>query len=81
MGKVKMTETCKNCKNTFYSGIWMSPQFSDEKVLLFCSEKCRDEYIKIRLNRIKIEYPKYYRRLSKDGEEKIVENYLKDKHE
>lgn len=81
MVRVKMTENCKNCKNSFDSGIWLSPQFKDEKVLLFCSEKCRDEYIKMKLRRIKIEYPKYYQRLAKDGEERVVEKYLKDKHE
>lgn len=72
---------CKNCKNTFESGIWISPQFKDEKVLLFCSEKCKNEYIQMKLRRIKEEYPKYYEKLAKNGEEKIVENFLKDKHE
>lgn len=36
---IKMTETCKTCKKEYVSGIWMSPQFVDEKVLLFCSLK------------------------------------------
>ena len=74
-----MGNTCKNCKNEFDSGIWISPQFKDEKVLLFCSDKCKDEYIKMKLRRIGEEYPKYYGKLAKDGKDKIVENYLNDK--
>ena len=58
-----MTETCKTCKEQFDYGIWMSSQFADEKVLLFCSEKCKKEYIKQKLKRIKTEYPKYYDKL------------------
>ena len=58
-----MTEKCKNCCKEFESGIWVSPQFTDEKVLLFCSEKCKNEYIKIKLERIKVNYPKYYGKL------------------
>lgn len=74
-------ETCKNCKNTFESGIWMSSQFKYEKVLLFCTEKCKNEYVQMKLRRIKEEYPKYYEKLAKNGEEKIIENFLKNKHE
>lgn len=55
-----MSETCKTCKKEFSSGIWLSPQFPDEKVLLFCSEACKMEYINMKLRRIKEEYPKYY---------------------
>jgi len=73
--------SCKNCKNKFDSGIWISPQFKDEKVLLFCSNKCKSEYIQMKLRRIKEEYPKYYDKLAKNGEARIVENFLKDKHE
>jgi ribosomal protein L24E len=60
-----MQETCKTCKEKVESGIFLSPQFSDEKVLLFCSEKCRDEHIKAKLERIKSSYPKYYEKLKK----------------
>ncbi|MEA3248345.1 MAG: hypothetical protein U9Q73_01430 [Nanoarchaeota archaeon] len=38
----------------------MAPQFADEKVLLFCSEKCKREYLKMKLKRIRTEYPRYY---------------------
>lgn len=38
-----MSETCKTCKKKFDSGIWIAPQFADERVLLFCSEKCKRE--------------------------------------
>lgn len=60
-----MSETCKTCRKKFNSGVWLSPQFKDERVLLFCSEKCKQEYIKIKLNRIKVEYPKYYEKIMK----------------
>ena len=43
----------------------MTPQFADEKVLLFCSEKCKKEYIKMKLERIKAEYPGYYKKMMK----------------
>lgn len=58
-----MTEKCKTCKKQFNSGIWLAPQFRDEKVLLFCSNKCKKEYIKMKLRRIKMNYPGYYARL------------------
>ena len=72
-----MNETCKTCKKKFDSGIWMASQFADEKVLLFCSEKCKEEYIEMKLRRIKVNYPKYYEKIkngkvrfySKTGEE------------
>src|SRR3989344_6059169 len=63
-----MTETCKFCKQELNSGIWLSPQFTDEKVLLFCSEKCKEEYLKKKLERIKIEYPNYYEKIKKATE-------------
>jgi len=63
-----MSEPCKNCHEDFESGIWMAPQFKDEKVLLFCSEKCKKEYIKTKLRRIKINYPGYYTKLKKKNE-------------
>ena len=43
----------------------MTQQFADEKVLLFCSEKCKKEYIKMKLERIKAEYPGYYKKMMK----------------
>ena len=60
-----MGETCKNCRKNFDSGIWMSPQFKDERVLLFCSDKCKNKYIKMKLKRIKINYPMYHKKLVK----------------
>jgi len=63
----KMTETCKICRKKFDSGIWIAPQFVDERVLLFCSEKCKKEYLKKKFNRIKTEYPKYYDKIMKSS--------------
>jgi len=60
-----MSETCKTCRKKFNSGIWLSAQFKDEKVLLFCSEKCKKEYLKIKLNRIKVNYPRHHKKIMK----------------
>ena len=68
-----MTETCKTCRREFNSGIWMSPQFKDEIVLLFCSEKCKNEYIDMKLRRIKVNYPNYYKKIK----DRKVEFYSK----
>ena len=65
-----MSEICKTCHKEFDSGIWMSPQFADEKVQLFCSEKCKDKYIKMKLERIKVNYPKYYQKMIKQPQKK-----------
>ena len=62
-----MSEICKTCRKLFDSGIWISPQFIEEKVLLFCSDKCKKDYLKKKLNRIKIEYPKYYDKIIKSS--------------
>jgi ribosomal protein L24E len=62
-----MTKKCKFCGKEVDSGIWISPQFKDEKVLLFCSDRCKNKYIKAKLKRIKIEYPKYYSKLIKNA--------------
>ncbi len=66
-----MAETCKTCRKKFDSGIWLAPEFVDEKVLLFCSEKCKKRYLKERLNKIKIEYPRHYRKI-KEGKIKSI---------
>jgi len=63
--KTLLDKQCKTCKKQVKSGIWMAPQFADEKVLLFCSEECKEEYIKMKLNRIKTSYPKYYDKVMK----------------
>ncbi|MFH1276732.1 MAG: hypothetical protein ABIH82_06490 [Candidatus Woesearchaeota archaeon] len=60
-----MSETCKTCKEQFDSGVWKAPQFNNEKVLLFCTEKCRNKYLNMKLERIKVEYPGYYQKLLK----------------
>jgi hypothetical protein len=60
-----MTEKCKTCKKEVNSGIWMSSQFMREKVLLFCSTLCKKKYIKLKLKRIKMDYPAYYKRINK----------------
>ncbi|MEK6933016.1 MAG: hypothetical protein AABW56_04470 [Nanoarchaeota archaeon] len=62
-----MGETCKTYRKKFDSGIWVPSQFADEKVLLFCSDKYKKEYLKKNLNRIKIEYPKYYDKIIKSS--------------
>lgn len=66
-----MTEKCKNCGEEFDSGIWLAPEFKDEKVLLFCSEKCKKEDLKRKLERIKIEYPGHYKKII-DGKIKSI---------
>lgn len=48
----------------------MSAQFNDEKVLLFCSEKCKKKYFKAKLERIKVSYPKYYEKVLKSLKKK-----------
>ena len=74
----KMNEACKTCKKEFNSGIWLAPQFKDEKVLLFCSEKCKKAYLKMKLERIKVNYPKYHDRLLKTkGDNTIFGEILK----
>jgi hypothetical protein len=70
-----MKEKCKTCKKEFKSGIWLAPEFTGEKVLLFCSEKCKNEYIKGKLMRIKSNYPDYYKKLIEDKER--YKNYSK----
>jgi len=65
-----MSETCKTCRKKFDSGIWIASQFGDEKVLLFCSNKCKNEYLKIKLNRIKTEYPGHYSKIIKSSKNK-----------
>jgi ribosomal protein L24E len=72
-----MGDKCKTCKKEFNKGIWLSPQFKDEKVLLFCSEKCKKKYLKRKLQKIKIEYPSYYNKLiSSKPKNKFFEDVL-----
>lgn len=71
-----MGELCKTCRKKFDLGIWMSPHFKDEKVLLFCSEKCKKEYIKMKLKRIKVNYPKYYGKLMKSSKKHEYKLYI-----
>jgi ribosomal protein L24E len=73
-----MSEKCKNCEKEFDSGIWLAPQFNDEKVLLFCSDKCKKIYLKRKLRGIKDEYPKYYERIKGGKVESIFEGALKN---
>ena len=67
-----MGEKCKTCNRIFNSGIWLSPQFKDKRVLLFCSDKCKSKYIKMKLNRIKCNYPKYYKKLMESLKNKNI---------
>jgi ribosomal protein L24E len=77
-----MKNSCRFCKKEYCSGIWLSPQFADEKVLLFCSEKCKENYLKKKLERIRAEYPNYYEKIKnamggKNMEEKIYPPFVK----
>jgi len=73
-----MGETCTSCRKEFDSGIWLSPQFREEKVLLFCSEKCKENYLKLKLRRIKVNYPNYYEKIinSAKGKKDNKDRYL-----
>ena len=71
-----MSEICKTCKKKFDSGIWLSSKFKEEKVLLFCSDKCKKEYFKMKLRRIKTEYPNYYEKLKKSSKNSIYDEVL-----
>lgn len=70
---MNMKERCKTCQKQCNSGIWVSPQFKDEKVLLFCSKDCRDEYISMKLERIKVNYPKFYDKIMKSKNNRYFE--------
>lgn len=72
------TEKCKNCEKQFESGIWLAPEFKDEKVLLFCSEKCKKEYLRMKLRRIKMKYPNHYEKI-KTGKVKSIYNDVIEK--
>jgi len=71
-------EKCRTCKKEFDSGIWLSPEFKDEKVLLFCSEKCKKDYLKMKLNRIKTQYPRYYEKIKNSKIKSIYSEVLKN---
>ena len=58
-------EKCKLCRKECSAGIWLSPQYKSEKVLLFCSTNCRDKYISSKMERIKINYPTFYDKIIK----------------
>jgi ribosomal protein L24E len=73
---MEMTETCKTCRKEFDSGIWLAPQFADEKVLLFCSEECKIDYLKMKLRRIKTNYPNYYEKLKKSKKKTFFDEVL-----
>jgi ribosomal protein L24E len=72
----EIKEICKVCKRSFNSGIWLAPQFSDEKVLLFCSKKCKKQYLKAKLERIKSGYPNYYNKLRKSKDKNTIFNEI-----
>ena len=73
-----MSEKCKSCGKEFNSGIWLAPQFSNEKVLLFCSDKCKNEYVKLKLNRIKDNYPGFYDKIMKSLKEGKRDKTIKE---
>ena len=58
-------EKCIFCRKECSAGIWRSPQYKSEKVLLSCSADCRDKYLLMKMERIKVNYPKFYDKLIK----------------
>lgn len=58
-------ERCKFCGEDISQGIWISSQFANEKVYLFCSDKCMKEFLIKKLEKIRVEYPGYYKKLKK----------------
>jgi ribosomal protein L24E len=74
----KMSETCKICKGNFLSGIWIAPQFVDEKVLLFCSEKCKTNYVDMKLMKIKSNYPRFHEKIVKSIMERKKSTEIND---
>lgn len=62
-----MKENCKTCKRECSEGIWLSPQFKNEKVLLFCGKECKKKYLLAKLERIKVNYPDYYKKVKNNG--------------
>ncbi len=73
-----MSESCKTCRKEFKSGIWLSPEFADAKVLLFCSEKCKKKYLKMKLRRIKTQYLRYYNRIKEGKVKNIYSEVMKN---
>ena len=73
-----MSESCKTCRKKFESGIWLSPEFADEKVLLFCSEYCKKKFLKMKLRRIKTPYPKNYKKIKEGKIESIYSEVIKN---
>jgi len=65
-----MSKACRNCKKEISSGIWIESKFKDTPIYIFCSEKCKEEYSKSKLTRIKTEYPKYHEKIMKLSEKK-----------
>ena len=60
-------ETCKSCRKDCQAGFSLSPQFTSEKTLLFCSEDCKEAYIKDKLERIRENYPSFYEKVKHKG--------------
>ena len=73
-----MSEPCKTCRKEFNSGIWLSSEFADEKVLLFCSKNCKKKYLKMKLRRIKTQYPKHYKKIKEGKIESIYSEVIKN---
>lgn len=72
-----MGERCKECKKEIEKGIWLSPEFIEENILLFCSEKCKANYLKNKLRGIKEEYPNHYEKIKKRKIKSIYSEVLK----
>lgn len=61
---------CTECKQEISSGIWVESKFKDSSLLLFCTEKCKKEYIRRKIEKIKTGYPEYYKKEMKRFETK-----------
>jgi hypothetical protein len=70
-----MTNNCKFCDKEIVRGIFVSPQFPNEKTWLFCNETCKRKFLKMKIKRINLEYPKYFEKI-KSGKDKYWNNVL-----
>lgn len=73
-----LSEKCKNCEEMHSSGVWISPEFAGNKVLLFCSQECKKEYLRRKLHGIKNQYPKYYEKIKKNKVKSIYSEVKDD---
>lgn len=70
--------TCLECKKKNSFGIWIESKFKENPILIFCSEKCKNDYLKRKIDKIKTEYPKYYNKILEDFEKKKIKENSAD---